>query len=177
MTTLRRAVLGLLLLAGVLGATLRLTAADAPPDVNFDRLTLSNGQTAGPFWVEGREAHEGKGGGSLRLRLPQCPRPIVVAASAFSDTLPEKLLARLYPSAEWDTRYIYHRRLYKSLAELPPKFLMRLRLLFLDLTLQPRETTDNYIFAFHAPLGCVVDGDAALAAVDSLVAAQRGSGP
>jgi hypothetical protein len=173
---LRRVVLGLVLLACFLGAKLRLTA-DNPVEFNFDRLTLSNGQMAGPFLVERSEARVGKSSTSLRLRLPQCQRPIVLEASAFSDTLPEKLLARLYPSAEWDARYVYHRHLFSSFADLPPKFIMRLRLLFLDLTLQPREVTDNYVFSFHVPVGCAIDSGAALAAVDSLIASQRAPGP
>ncbi|WP_292528172.1 hypothetical protein [Methylocystis sp.] len=148
-------------------------SADHPIGIDLSRLMLSDGQTAGPFLVEGREA---RNKGSLRLRIPQCQRPIVLAATAFSETRPEKLLARFYPLAEWDARYVYHRHFYSNFADLPSKFVMRLRLLFLDLALQPREVTDNYIFAFHVPVGCAIDSGAALATVDSIIASHS-SGP
>ena len=70
---LRRLTVGLVLLAGLFGTMLRL-AADSPIDLS--RITLSSGQTAGPFLVEAPEAHER--GTRLRLRLPQCPRPIIL---------------------------------------------------------------------------------------------------
>jgi len=161
----RRFVLVSIVVAGLCGgftkfATGSLISNDSSI-IDFSKLP----KTIGPFVTEG-DINKDR---SLELRSVQCEEAIFVNAHSIKEPPPAAFTDLIYPPNKWQTLYVYRGQTYDRFARIPAY----LRLVFLRasqaLSMSARELSDEYVFIFHFPDGCVADRRAAVAASNAIL--------
>src|SRR5262245_28895294 len=103
----RRVALALVLVGGLIGLYFRIGIGRVTPyqepRLDFWGRTDLNGKEIGSFVIEELVERENY---SLRLRSRPCDGAIFMTPAHIINETPEKLIASLYPAAEWRTMYV-----------------------------------------------------------------------
>lgn len=140
---------------------------------NFERLSVAVGDRIGPYAFDGVQRRAGV---TLRLRSPACDGPIFMTPYDAAAAAPAQLIALRYPAAQWSSLHVYQGRAYDNFEH----FFAQMRALAArardPLLLAPIDYADQFYFLFHAPAGCALAHDDAVAATRAVLAVATGAG-
>ena len=167
---MRRLALAFLLFSGLVGFTLRIVQwnpdAFSEPALNFNKVV--SGQRVGRFFIDGTESRDKL---SLRLVFPQCEKPLFLAGYDAYSYLPEQLIAKLYPTAQWHAIYVYRGQVFSRKVEPSLGDILRRKVSFM--LLSPLGLSDTILFVFHVPVECRIEESDAIGGANAIIALAR----